>query len=117
MSAHERRDFAAMAQLLREDARLTMPPTPSWFDGREAITALFASWLDPASAAYVGDVRRVVIGANKQPACAGYLRRPGDSEYRPLGIEVLRIEDGRVAESTMFVSTELFPAFALPQTL
>jgi RNA polymerase sigma-70 factor (ECF subfamily) len=117
MDAHERRDFAAMAELLREDARLTMPPTPSWFAGREAITALFASWLDPGSPAYVGEVRRIVIGANRQPACAGYLRRPGDSEYRPLGLEVLRIEDGKLAESTMFVSSELFPAFGLPPTL
>lgn len=117
MDAHDRRDFTAMAELLREDARLTMPPTPSWFEGREAITALFASWLDPESAAYVGEVRRVEIGANRQLACAGYLRRPGDSEYRPLGLEVLRIEDGQLAESTMFVSPELFPAFGLPSTL
>jgi RNA polymerase sigma-70 factor, ECF subfamily len=117
MDAHERRDFAAIAELLREDARLTMPPTPSWFAGREAITALFASWLDPRSPAYVGEVRRIVIGANRQPACAGYLRRPDESEYRPLGLEVLRIEDGKLAESTMFVSPELFPAFGLPPTL
>jgi len=117
MDAHGRRDFAAMAELLREDARLTMPPTPSWFEGRAAITALFASWLDPGSPAYVGEVQRIVIGANRQPACAGYLRRPGDSQYRPLGLEVLRIEDGKLAESTMFVSPELFPAFGLPPTL
>jgi RNA polymerase sigma-70 factor (ECF subfamily) len=117
MDAHDRLDFAAMAELLREDARLTMPPTPSWFEGREMITALFASWLDPESAAYVGEVRRIEIGANRQPACAGYLRRPGDSEYRPLGLEVLRIEDGQLAESTMFVSPELFGAFGLPSTL
>jgi RNA polymerase sigma-70 factor (ECF subfamily) len=117
MDAHDRRDFAAIAQLLREDARLTMPPTPSWFEGRDAITALFASWLDPESAAYVGEVQRIEIGANRQLACAGYLRRPGDSEYRPLGLEVLRIEDGQLAESTMFVSPELFPAFGLPTTL
>lgn len=117
MDAHERRDFAAMAELLRDDARLTMPPTPSWFQGRKAVTALFASWLDPGSPAYVGEVRRIEIGANRQPACAGYLRRPGDSEFRPLGLEVLRIDDGRLAESTMFVSPELFPAFGLPPTL
>jgi hypothetical protein len=30
-------------------------------------------------------------------------------------LEVLRIENGEVAELTMFVSTELFPAFALPE--
>ena len=117
MDAHERRDFAAMAELLRADARLTMPPTPSWFGGREAIAALFASWLDPESPAYVGEVRRMPIGANRQLGSAGYIRRPGDSIYRPLGLEVLRIESGEVAELTMFVSTELFPAFALPESI
>jgi len=117
MEAHERGDFAAMAELLHEDARLTMPPTPSWFDGRDAIAALFASWLDPQSPGYVGEVRRVPVGANGQPGSAGYLRRPGDSAYRPLGLEFLRIENGKVAELTMFVSTDLFPAFALPETL
>ncbi len=99
MDAHERRDFAAMAELLREDARLTMPPTPSWFAGRKAITSLFASWLDPGSAAYVGEVRRIETGANRQFACAGYLRRPGDSQFRPLGLEVLRIDDRGSAEA------------------
>jgi RNA polymerase sigma-70 factor, ECF subfamily len=117
MDAHERRDFAALAGLLREDARLTMPPTPSWFEGREAIVGLFASWLRPQSPAYVGEVRRVPVGANGQPGSAGYLRRPGDSAYRPLGLEFIRIESGQVAELTMFVSPDLFPAFALPQSL
>ncbi|MDQ3897991.1 MAG: RNA polymerase subunit sigma-70 [Actinomycetota bacterium] len=117
MDAHERCDFAALAQLLREDARLTMPPTPSWFDGRDAITSLFASWLDPSSPAYVGEVRRLPLNANRQPGSTGYLRRPGDSAYRPLGLELLRIENGEVAEITMFVSAELFSAFELPESL
>jgi RNA polymerase sigma-70 factor (ECF subfamily) len=117
VDAHERRDFAAVAALLREDARLTMPPTPSWFEGREAIVGLFRMWIDPESPEYVGEVRRVAVGANAQPAFAGYLRRPGDSEYRALGLEVLRIEEGTVQEITMFVSTGYFPAFGLPPTL
>lgn len=116
MDAHERSDFAALAELLCEDARLTMPPTPSWFEGREAITGLFASWLDVRSPHYVGEVRRVAVAANMQPGSAGYLRRPGDSAYRPLGLELLRIEDGKVAEITMFVTAELFPAFELPKS-
>ena len=117
MAAHEEGDLASFAELLREDARLTMPPTPSWFEGREAIAGLFASWLDPASPGYVGEVRRVPIGANRQPAFAGYLRRPGESDFRPLGLELLRIENGTVAEITLFVTTDLFPAFGLPQKL
>jgi len=117
LDAHDRRDFAALALLLSEDARLTMPPTPTWFEGRDAITSLFASWLDPLSPGYVGEVRRVPIRANGQPGSAGYLRQPGDSAYRPLGLELLRIREGKVAELTLFVTAELFPAFDLPATL
>ncbi|MDQ4088922.1 MAG: RNA polymerase subunit sigma-70 [Actinomycetota bacterium] len=117
MDAHERCDFAALAELLRKDARLTMPPTPSWFEGRDAIVGLFASWLDLRSPHYVGEVRRLAVAANRQPGSAGYLRRPGDSAYRPLGLELLRIENGKVAEITMFVTAELFSAFELPNSL
>ena len=38
----------------------------------------------------------------------------GRGEYRPLALDVLRLEGGRVAEITTFVYPELFPAFDLP---
>ena len=37
VDAHLKADSEALAELLREDARLTMPPIPSWYEGREAI--------------------------------------------------------------------------------
>ena len=37
VDAHERADADALAALLREDVRLTMPPHPVWYDGREAV--------------------------------------------------------------------------------
>jgi RNA polymerase sigma-70 factor, ECF subfamily len=47
---------------------------------------------------------------------ACYLRRPGDSEYRPLALDVLRIEEGAVAEIVAFPGS-VFPAFGLPDRL
>jgi RNA polymerase sigma-70 factor, ECF subfamily len=64
-----------------------------------------------------GHLRSVVVGANTQPAAAHYLRPPGESEYRPLALDVLRIEGGRVGEISSFVFPGLFPAFGLPPTL
>jgi RNA polymerase sigma-70 factor, ECF subfamily len=52
-----------------------------------------------------------------RPAAAHYLRRPGESEYRPPALDVRRIEGGRVAEINSFVFPVLFPAFGLPPTL
>jgi RNA polymerase sigma-70 factor, ECF subfamily len=113
VDAHERADVDALAELLLQDARLTMPPHPVWYAGREAILIAAQMGFDPE----FGRLRTLVTAANRQPAAAHYLRRPGESEYRPLALDVLRIEGGRVAEITSFVFPELFDAFGLPQTL
>jgi RNA polymerase sigma-70 factor (ECF subfamily) len=113
MDAHERADANALAELLREDARLTMPPHPTWYAGRDAIVTASQKGFEPE----FGRLRSIVVGANMQPAVAHYLRPPGESEYRPLALDVLRIEGGRVAEITSFVFPGLFPAFGLPPTL
>jgi RNA polymerase sigma-70 factor, ECF subfamily len=113
MDAYERSDVAALVALLREDARQTMPPAPLWFDGREALAALNRQLLGPGSP---GAFRYVATAANRQPAAACYLRRHGESEYRLEGLDVLRIEDGGIAEITTF-TLELLPAFGLPLTL
>jgi RNA polymerase sigma-70 factor (ECF subfamily) len=110
LDAHERADVDALAELLREDARLTMPPHPTWYAGRDAILTASQGGFDPA----FGQLRSVAVGANLQPAAAHYLRRPGESEFRPLALDVLRVDGGRIAEITSFVFPELFAAFGLP---
>jgi RNA polymerase sigma-70 factor, ECF subfamily len=113
VEAHERADTDALAELLREDARLVMPPHPTWYAGREAILTAMGQGFDPE----FGRLRTLVAGANMQPAAAHYLRRPGESAYRPLALDVLRLEGGRVAAIDSFVFPGLFPAFGLPPTL
>jgi RNA polymerase sigma-70 factor (ECF subfamily) len=107
LDAHERADVAAFAALLREDARLTMPPHPTWFDGREAIVVAAAQGFDPQ----FGRLRSIAVAANHQPAAAHFVLAPGASQYVPLAIDVLRIEGGLIAEISSFVYPELFPAF------
>jgi RNA polymerase sigma-70 factor (ECF subfamily) len=109
IEAHERADIDALAELLREDARLTMPPHPVWYAGRDAILAATAQGFDPG----FGRLRAFPIEANGQPAAAYYLLRPGETDYEPLALDVLRLEDGLVVEIASFVSPELFPAFGL----
>jgi RNA polymerase sigma-70 factor (ECF subfamily) len=111
VDAHDRADADALAGLLREDARLTMPPHAVWFEGREAILVAVRPGFDPE----FGQLRAVIAHANRQPAVAHYLRRPGESEFQPLALDVLRVEDGLITEITSFVSPELFPAFGLPR--
>ena len=113
IEAHERADVDALAALLREDARLTMPPHPTWFEGRAAILVAAEQGFDPR----FGDLRSVPAWANRQPGVAHYLRAPGETQFRALAIDVLRIEDGRIDEITSFVDPELFAAFGLPSVL
>jgi RNA polymerase sigma-70 factor, ECF subfamily len=113
MDAHERRDAATFAALLREDARLTMPPTPTWYDGRQAIVTFHAQQL------FVPEMQWQAIPtkANRQPAVAFYTRQPGEPAYSASVLDVLRVEDGLVAQIDAFVLPSLFPAFGLPSAV
>ncbi len=111
MQAHEQGDMASLAQLLREDARVSAAPLPLWFDGREAFLA------SARRSARAGRFRFMATSANRQLAAGSYVKEAGGSGYRPLAIDVLRIELGRVAEIVTFVRPDLFPAFGLPARL
>jgi RNA polymerase sigma-70 factor (ECF subfamily) len=116
IEAGERGDAAAWAELVTEDLWLTMPPNPMWFAGRDAIAGMLAETFDPSSPIYFGDWRFRPARANRQPAAAGYVRRPGTTVYRAQTLDVLRIEHGKVAAITTF-EPHLLPAFGLPLTL
>ena len=110
IAAHEQLDAEAAVAIAARDIRVTMPPLPYCFQGTDAIRPLLAE------AAAMGDWRLVPVGANRMPAAASYLRRPGDSQFRAFKLDVLRIEAGQVAEITTF-GPGLFPAFGLAPTL
>jgi RNA polymerase sigma-70 factor, ECF subfamily len=113
MDAVERADADAVSELLREDARLTMPPAMMWFDGRESILKLYRRLLGPDR---FGDFRLVPVAANRQPAAAAYLRAHGKREFRLTGLNVLRIVGGRIVEVTSF-RPDLCAGFKLPAQL
>jgi RNA polymerase sigma-70 factor (ECF subfamily) len=114
MDANDRGDPAAFTDLLTEDVRFTMPPAPTVVVGLEAVVGY---WVEGGfGASSWGELRTALTRANRQPAVANYLRRPGESEYRALALDVLRIEEGRIVEVTAF-GAEVFPAFGLPATL
>ncbi|HEX6569305.1 MAG TPA: sigma-70 family RNA polymerase sigma factor [Acidimicrobiales bacterium] len=111
MDAHEQDDVEALAALLREDVRVSYPPYPIWCDSRGDFIVGSRKFAPP------GDIRFVPTRANMQPACAIYLRAPGDTAFRPVALEVLRIDGDRIAEIVDYGLPDLFPAFGLPATL
>jgi RNA polymerase sigma-70 factor (TIGR02960 family) len=105
-----------MAELMAEDVRVTMPPNDLWFGGRDEFIAGVVQAFTPGSPIYIGEWRSVLTWANRQPAVAHYVRRPGTAIYRPQVLDVIRFVDGKVAEITAF-EPHLFAAFDLPATL
>ena len=91
-----------------------MPPYPLCYDGIDADRAAAAT--GPSGRRRWATGACVPTRANRQPAAASYLRRPGDSVYRAFKLDVLRVEDGAIAEITTFGS-DLFEAFGLAETL
>jgi RNA polymerase sigma-70 factor (ECF subfamily) len=115
VDAWERADAGDIAAALREDARLVMPPTPSWYEGREAIRRFFAEHAFVANAAR--RVRVLSTGMNRQPAIALYKREREDAPFSAFALIVIRLADGAVAELTAFLMPELFATCGLPETL
>jgi hypothetical protein len=100
--------------MLRDDARFSMPPEPGVWVGRDEIVA---AWTDGGlGSEELGHMRGVVTRANMQPAVACYVKKPGDDRHRAFALDVLRIEEGAIAEIVTFPGTVL-PAFGLPPEL
>jgi RNA polymerase sigma-70 factor (ECF subfamily) len=110
VAAHEDADPAALAALLRADARMTMPPEPGWYVGREAVVELWSAVMVGPQA--WGQWRSLATWANRHPAVAHYLRRPDQPTYRAANLDVLRVESGEIVEITGF-DARTFAAFDL----
>ncbi len=111
IEASEAADFRAFESIIRADATFRMPPEPDTATGREA---MFKLWIDGGfGSEHFGKLRCVATRANLQPAVAAYVCQPGDTHFRALTLEVLRIEDGLIAEIVLFLPDN-FPRFGLP---
>src|SRR5262249_50292811 len=65
LGAWERTDPRALAALLKEDVRLSMPPSPAWCFGRDAVARFFAAYpWSPSARRHL----HVATRANRQPA-------------------------------------------------
>ena len=107
-------DIPALVALLRTDAQLAMPPTPSWYAGCDAI----AAYLRQLFAGPLGrHLRLVPAAANRQPALAVYAPAATGSELVPFAVKVLTVDGNRISAITGFVTPHLFPVLGLPDRL
>jgi RNA polymerase sigma-70 factor (ECF subfamily) len=116
MAAWDGADADALAALMHEDIRITMPPYPFWFEGRHDAIRSLAANLTPTGNAYRGTWRFLPTTLNQQPTLAAYLKTADDTTYRPFAFDVFRIEGGLIAELTAFEITDI-NRFGLPPHL
>jgi RNA polymerase sigma-70 factor (ECF subfamily) len=123
IEAWERGDVEAILALLAKDAKFTMPPLPTWYDGRDAIaiylrrSALTVQW------------RMLPARANGQLAFGCYAWEAEKKAFTPLSLDVLTLAGAEATQITAFVApsprgpvreryaAEVFGRFALPDRL
>jgi RNA polymerase sigma-70 factor (ECF subfamily) len=109
-AAFEAVDVAALAELLREDVTLEMPPNLTWFTGRQTVLRFLASRVF----AVLGPARMVPVMANGQSAFAVYRREP-DGVFRAHEVLVPSLTATGIARMVVFLDPGLVTAFGLPQ--
>jgi RNA polymerase sigma-70 factor, ECF subfamily len=113
-------DVDGLVALLKQDAILTMPPSPSWYRGNRSIgkfvaaTVLGTNDMFPDKAKHRW--RLIATHANAAPALAMYLRAD-QNQYQAFGIQVLIIKRDKVAQIINFIDLSLPARFNLPATL
>ncbi|MCT7351414.1 RNA polymerase subunit sigma-70 [Streptomyces sp. 15-116A] len=105
-------DIPALAAMLRDDVRCSMPPTPGLHIGREAVVN---DWVESGFEGMKG-LRGVPTSVNRQPAVAFYLFSEEEDAYLPLTLDVLRVAGGEIAEIITF-HDDRFPSLGLPERL
>jgi RNA polymerase sigma-70 factor, ECF subfamily len=110
VDAWERADVEAVVAMLTSDGAMTMPPLPTWYRGREAVTTFLESVALTSGTRW----RLVPVRANGQPAFGKYLWEEEREAFAPHSISVLTLDGTSIAEITTFLDPELIPRFGLP---
>ena len=117
--AWETDDFAGLVALLKEDAILSMPPVPSWYQGREAIRTILLATVFPSGVQHRW--RLYPTRANGQPAFVVYRADESKSSYRAFSVQVVTLDSSRlkrqIAQVTAFLGPSLVTSFGFPLQL
>ena len=108
--AYESGDVDALVALLTDDVRVSMPPIPLEYQGRDVVARFFAAIL-PRRAYHLVPTR-----ANGQLAFGAYLRAPTGGIRHGAGLFVFTLTGDRISAVTRFDNSVL-PWFGLPQSL
>jgi RNA polymerase sigma-70 factor, ECF subfamily len=106
----ENADGSALAELLREDVVLEMPPLLTWFAGRRVVAPFLASnfLTEP------GRLQLMPTQANGQKTLAVY-QRESDGSHHAHAVLIPTVTETGIARMVVFQDPGLFGSFDLPQ--
>ncbi|OJV90266.1 MAG: hypothetical protein BGO39_01925 [Chloroflexi bacterium 54-19] len=104
-------DIAGLVALLKEDATLSMPPVPSWYQGRDAVQVILRDVVFKSD----GQKRWRLIptSANGQPAFKVYRADNPQSSFQPFALQVLTLDTklNQIQDITAFLNPTLVEVF------
>ncbi|MDT7720737.1 MAG: hypothetical protein QOE94_1748, partial [Mycobacterium sp.] len=109
--AYQSGDVEALVALLTADVRLSMPPIPLEYQGRDIVARFYANMFEAGRAYDLVPTR-----ANGQPAFGAYLRVGDDGVRHGAGLLVLTSGGDRICALTRF-DNDVLPWFGLPRSL
>jgi len=119
LRAWDSQDVAALVALMKEDASFTMPPSPSWYHGREAIRTLLT--VQAFAPLAQNHWHFYPTGANGCPAYAVYHATGSAGSFQAFGIQILTLHADasglHISDVTTFLEPSLFTYFGFPPQL
>jgi RNA polymerase sigma-70 factor, ECF subfamily len=109
ITAWERSDVDAVVSMLAEDARMVMPPLPSWYSGREHVAVFLRDYILRCGRRW----KMVPTSANGQPALATYEWNEQIGAFMPHSISVLTLRGSQIEGITAFLDPELLEPLGL----
>lgn len=120
VQAWETADVDGLVALLKADAAFAMPPSPSWYQGREAIGMFSAGTIFADGGMFPGKAlnrwRLLPTRANGSPAFAIY-QRDETNDYQAFGLIALTIDGDKLSHIISFIDPSLPTLFGFPATL
>lgn len=109
--AYQSGDVDGLIELLTADVRLSMPPIPLEYQGRDVVAGFYSHVMTRGRRYHLVPTR-----ANGQVAFGAYVDAPGDGVRHGAGLLVLTLRGELVSELTRF-DNDVFPVFGLPRSL
>jgi RNA polymerase sigma-70 factor (ECF subfamily) len=110
VDAWERADVDAVVAMLAEDVSIAMPPTPTWFRGRDELDQFLRDRPLSGSLRWRG----IPIRANGQLGVGFYVWDENSGAYIPHGVSVLTLRGDKVVGIDAFITPAAIEVFGLP---